>query len=971
MTRPPAREAIEGAAAPYPFRTHQQRALDALAKARADGRRRAWVVLPPGAGKTLVGLEEVRRLAEVGEIGQAVVLGPNTAIQAQWAATWDGFLPPGADPAARADTDRVLDTFLTALTYQAVATFDDGPTDDGPTDDGPTDDGPTDDGPTDDGSEADGTEADGGGADGSGLLGRLHPHGRQLVDQLVAAGPIALVLDECHHLLEVWGRLLAELLDLLPEARVIGLTATPPTTMTREQQRLVDELFGDTVFATSIPAVVKEGDLAPFAELVWLTRPTAEEREWLAGQAQRFTELTTSLTDPTFGSVPFLDWLDRRFVTPVGHTVRWQRLVHDEPALADAALRMHHAGLLALPEGARLAEQHRRDPTPDDWVALLGDWVEHHLRASSDPADERALEAVRRALPSVGYQLTRRGVRRGGSPVDRVLARSAAKPQATVDIVARERLNLGSRLRMLVLCDFEHATATLSADLREVLSAQAGSATLVLRTLVQSPDTAPLAPLLVSARTIAGAPATLQALVAHVAVTDAALAGRLRVTDAEDGISRLEGPWTSRRWVGHVTRFFEAGGTRVLVGTRALLGEGWDARRVTGVVDLTAATTPTAVTQTRGRALRLDPSWPEKVALTWTVVCVAPEHPLGEQDWGRLVRKHTGFFGVDADGEVVDGVAHLDPSFSPFRPPPVEDFAAVDARMLVRSEARPDVAERWGVGTPYADTVVTTVRLVSRRPAVAASTDVAPADPGVPLPGNPEGLDVRRAAVVRPAAAPSLGLGGVLVVLAVVLGMPAAAPLLAATLLAALAQAARWWHAGVVRRQLVGGPPDVSRVAAAVAEAMAATGTAPVGAEAVRVHVDAEGDYRCHLDGVAPEVSTLFATALAEAVSPMAEPRYVLPRWTVAPRAPGVGRVVADLRNGVRDLRPDGEVWHAVPSLFGARADLAQAYARAWNRWVGGGEAVFTGNPQGAGILAANRGSDPFDVTAVMRTAWR
>ena len=38
-----------------------------------------------------------------------------------------------------------------------------------------------------------------------------------------------------------------------------------------------------------------------------------------------------------------------------------------------------------------------------------------------------------------------------------------------------------------------------------------------------------------------------------------------------------------------VTRFFEDGRCQVLVGTRGLLGEGWDARRVTGLVDLTTA----------------------------------------------------------------------------------------------------------------------------------------------------------------------------------------------------------------------------------------------------------------------------------------------------------------------------------------------------------------------------------------------
>ena len=36
-----------------------------------------------------------------------------------------------------------------------------------------------------------------------------------------------------------------ELLDELPDAFVLGLTATPPSTLTQEQKALVDELFGD------------------------------------------------------------------------------------------------------------------------------------------------------------------------------------------------------------------------------------------------------------------------------------------------------------------------------------------------------------------------------------------------------------------------------------------------------------------------------------------------------------------------------------------------------------------------------------------------------------------------------------------------------------------------------------------------------------------------------------------------------
>ena len=404
---------------------------------------------------------------------------------------------------------------------------------------------------------------------------------------------------------------------------------------------------------------------APFAELAWLTTPTPTENDWLAAQGERFAELTTALSDPAYGSTGFFAWLDQRY---------------DAGEPPDAALRMVHAGLMALPPGARLSERHRHDPSADDWVLLLEGWAAH-LRTTGE--DEAVLERIRAVLPSVGYQLTRRGIRRGRSPVDRVLARSEAKVAALTEIVEAEHRGLGERMRMLVLCDHEQATATLPADLDGVLSQEAGSARLALRHLEDAlPD---LHPVLVTGRTVAGSPETMKALAEYVATYDPDLASRVE-----------QGRWTSREWVPWVTRFFEAGHCQVLVGTRGLLGEGWDARAVTGLVDLTTATTSTAVVQTRGRALRTDPGWPDKVALTWSVVCVSEDHPKGGNDWDRFVRKHEGFYGVDLEGDVVAGVAHVDAAFSPYVAPPVADFDAVNARMLARAEDRRDRPGRVG-----------------------------------------------------------------------------------------------------------------------------------------------------------------------------------------------------------------------------------------------------------------------------------
>jgi hypothetical protein len=1003
------------------LRRHQHEALAALAGAWSSGRTRAWVALPPGAGKTLVGLMTVRDRIASGAVGTAVVLGPNTAIQGQWAAQ-------AASLGLDVGTDRSLDHQLTALTYQALAVFD---ADDEVDDDGTVAEVPrgtsgleatvaevprgtsgleaSEASPLD--APAAGSSLDAPGfeartlvpqppaldapAAGSSLdppgfearrlaaqppangvpvgppalLDRLHANGRAFIEELKNAGPILLVLDECHHLLEVWGRLIGELLDELPQALVLGLTATPPEALTADQALLVDELFGKPLYRVSIPAVVKAGDLAPFVELAWLTSPTPSEDDWLAEEAERFRELVTQLTDPSFGSMPFLQWLDARFVASRSP---WLTLVKDQPDVCRAVLRLHHVGMIGLPSGARMQEEHRTAPTADDWVLLVDDWLTGRLAKTGRPEDEKVVEAVRRALPSVGYQWTRKGIRRGRSPVDRVLARSESKTAAVVEICVHEHLNLAERMRMLVLCDHERAGATLPADLTGVIDQQAGSAHAMLSALVSAPDTSGLNPMLVTGKTVAGAAATMTAFLEWL--PDRALAGRLRLEPLSEAstVQQITGPWDARQWVALVTTYFQDGHCQVLVGTRGLLGEGWDAKRITGLADVTAVTTITSVVQTRGRALRTDPLWPEKVAVNWSLVCVSDKHPKGGNDWDRLVRKHAGYFGIDPDGQIVDGVAHLDPAFSPFVPPPAAEFDASNARAVVRSEQRATIRDQWQVGQPYVDAAVYGIRIKARgvaggSPGLGFGQGTGPAS--VVL--HPDAAELRGIRTHQARDRATSVLAGLGIVAALVAGVAGAPLVLAGGVLVGLAAAYTR-----VRSQLRHGQellhgaeeaPSVIRIASAVADGLLAAGLVRRGSDSVEVVLDSEGEYRCVLHGVDEVEAETFATALDEAVSPVNLPRYLLPRWV---RTKKDITLWSSLWAGLGRLEPDGVVWHAVPSVLGANADRAAAYARAWNHWVGGGDPVYTGSPEGQGILAAQQGSDPFDASTVMRRQW-
>ena len=127
------------------LRRHQREALDAIA---ASEDQRHWVVLPPGAGKTLVGVSAALRWGR-----PVVVFGPNLAIVEQWRQAWEDV---AGGPTS---SDRTLPTRFTALTYQSLAVFD---------------------------AESDAVQG----------TARLHPNGIALVERLHEAGPITLILDD-------------------------------------------------------------------------------------------------------------------------------------------------------------------------------------------------------------------------------------------------------------------------------------------------------------------------------------------------------------------------------------------------------------------------------------------------------------------------------------------------------------------------------------------------------------------------------------------------------------------------------------------------------------------------------------------------------------------------------------------------------------------------------------------------------
>ena len=930
----------------------QARALDAVQRVAAQGRSRAYVVMPAGSGKTVVGLEAARRLGR-----RTLVLTPNTAVQGQWLREWERFSPGGAHPQP-ASGERLLKAGLTVLTYQALSVWDRGSDDEDEVDD------------TSPGI-AERRRLAVHDPEGHDLLSLLHPRGRDFVDAAGRLGPWTLVLDECHHLLGTWGVLVQALTRALGEDTwVLGLTATPAAEASPAVSALRDRLFGDDGFSTALPAVVEDGGIAPFQELVLYTVPSPEEDSRLIADRTRFDDLRAELVTRRAGSLPLQDWLWRRLHDRRGPDGRrtWQELRDADPELARAGLRFVHAGLLALPSGARLEEQHRVEPDAGDWAIVLGRYAVEHLVASRQPADAVLLQGVRNVLPSLGHVLTASGLRTSTSPVDRICALSSSKSAGALQVLAAEHDALGGDLRALVVCDVEQSPRSGAAS---------GSAEQAFLDLARSDLADVLRPVLCTGRTVAlrrvDLPSFRAACPTHLA--DRLLAEPL---DAGRSLVRVEAGagWSPRVWVPLVTHWLASGGTRAVVGTRGLLGEGWDCPPLNVLLDLSSSSTASAVTQLRGRALRLDPYRADKVADSWTVVCVAEDHPRGNADHLRAVRKHRTHLAPGPDGLIEAGLGHCDTALGPYAAPDAETRAAVNSRALARPGRRDAAREAWGVGAGCAGLELTTLHVDSCGPLglpgrllppsllVGTSTLGAPAP--APLPAGPQPrrlwpLPVAGAVVTTAAATAAQG---------ALLGTLAGT---GTGLLLGGAVAGRRYRAQLA--SLAALPADsrtacLRQLAEVVADALHGAAGTSVGADGVRLRAGRTGPVALELE--APDLeSARVATCLDELLAPLAEPRWLVSRLVVQPPTTDADRQRLARARALGRPVDAAVAWHAVPAWCGRSRARVAAFEAAWRARVGAGRLVLARDPEGMSLLDLLRGEDVLGVRTRLRTTWR
>ena len=714
------------------LRPSQLASSDIIRKQLDAGEKNLHIVAPPGSGKTVLGLYTWSDLVR----SPTLVLSPNSAIQAQWVArAKELFNLDGKEDQILTNTNSP--GLLTSLTYQSVTlpkradkNLDDAAMkiwinkliSENEADSEETAkawikdlEDNNNDYFTDRFSSYRKQVRDDFASHGNALW-VLHESSKKNLENLAKTGIGMIILDECHHLLGHWGRVLSEIREYFGNPIVLGLTATPPDigSVSIDDGERYKEFFGEVDYEVPVPALVRDSNLSPYQDLAYFVRPNPEELRYIANVDKEFEELIEEISngpEDTSNRTPKLDiWLTEvlsKLLLPSGSVKNWTSFVKRDENLANSARLYLLYKEIELPENVPFPEQKLIDldlTKNQVMITLLDRYIRHGLLRSKNEKDHELAELAIQRLRMLGHQITETGMRPCASPVGRVMAYASAKYDALRDVLTAEMQALGPDIRAVIVTDFEKTSAT--ALVEGVLDKNAGGAIAAFRSLLMDETTDRLNPVLMTGSTVLVDDDLCEIIIPKFEewIKEKELDIKIEYVEKE-GYNEIRGrgnQWKPRYYTEMITELFQEGVTKCLVGTRGLLGEGWDASRINVLIDLTTVTTSMSINQLRGRSFRLDKKNPEKVANNWDIVCLAEEFSKGFDDYHRFKRKHSRLYGVCDDSAIEKGVGHVHAAFTEVRPEGISETLDVfNEEMIRRARNRERTRELWKIGEPF------------------------------------------------------------------------------------------------------------------------------------------------------------------------------------------------------------------------------------------------------------------------------
>lgn len=457
------------------------------------------------------------------------------------------------------------------------------------------------------------------------------------------------VLDEAHHLRNEWWQALAAVTKDRDDLHLVSLTATPPYDVAAHEWNRYYGLCGPIDAEISIPELVRTQDLCPHQDYIWMVKPTGPEQDFISAFRARVEETKKKLLESRTALLAVLGhpWIGR----PADHLEEIAEC--PELFLAQVAfVKARGIDVEAILEAAGLGDI--EVPFSDENLEML---LSDLASAKSDEYafSPRLLKQLLKDLHLRTFTYQGRISLTDNERVARLLGGSNAKVAAIGEILDHEWNCLKEKLRGLVLVNL----------VREefLRSPHADSTTLAAVPLYQQLLNRPYSEstALLTGKVAAFSKTVLVKL--ESTMRQSGFAGELRAVPMPDNPGHcyfsvsdsLRSPLMDA-----VRTLLYLGDINVLVGTAALLGEGWDAPAINTLVMGTSGSTHVFSNQLRGRAIRIDAMVPQKVSNIWHLACIDPTQRDGGEDLRRLTRRFESFPGLSYSGNSVEsGIQRL------------------------------------------------------------------------------------------------------------------------------------------------------------------------------------------------------------------------------------------------------------------------------------------------------------------------
>lgn len=619
------------------FRDYQAAVLSRANEHLQDGR--IHIVAAPGSGKTILGLELIRGMG-----APALVLSPSVTIRQQWGERFEqSFLPEGSSGEDYISYDLKQPSLITSVTYQALhAAWSKSTLSE------------------DDGEERSEKE------DFSAF---------DLLGTIKKAGVTTVCLDEAHHLRSEWQKALEGFISKLGDVTLIALTATPPYDSNPAEWKRYHDLCGDIDEEIFVPSLVAQKTLCPHQDYIMFNYPSPEEHKQIEERDKKVGACVSQLFEEKF------------FARALESSPLYRSFPSFGEEVYGRADDFSAFFKVCASQGARLLPQmesmvNRKNAVGNDDIRRSAQVVLDFPEIFGSEASDRLRGMLTRAS-----MLDRGKVCiEENESIRKALISSVGKLKSIERIAQSEYQNLGGRLRMLILTDY------IKKDMLSIIGGSEEINTMGTVPVFETVRRSCPAKLGLLSGTLVILPDDALKRVEEIAKSQdvSFTASQIR----ETGYSRVNFSGSNKNKVSVITQAFGEGLFQILVGTKALLGEGWDSPCINSLILASFVGSFMLSNQMRGRAIRTDKSDPGKASNIWHLITLTGKgSALEGPDYDTVKRRFDCFMAPDYSGKLIEsGMGRLNIIEPPYDSDGVE---RINQKMLSLAADREGMKRTW------------------------------------------------------------------------------------------------------------------------------------------------------------------------------------------------------------------------------------------------------------------------------------